>query len=404
MQIYRPEECFAVRCVMAAIVLAVVGPGCGYDSSGEAPPGAADAGAGEPDPACPDAPAAPDDLGMCAAWACDEVPAPACWECGPVAANEGSECDGVEAGACLGGACEPVPDPQLAGSTTWEATTDTIDLDGEQVPLAIYLPVSDEPSPVIVLTHGFMLQPSMYASYGEHLASWGYAVVMPDLPGDIITQKTHRELGDLLAGVVDWVEAGASQPGNPLLGRVDASRIGLAGHSLGGKLSLLLASEDARIGAVFGIDPVDAAGSPFGGDPTGFPSVAPELMEQIAAPLGLLGETVNASGGLGPACAPAEDNFQQYYAAAHSPAIQIEVVGANHMSFLDDPSCGLTCSACPAGTDDPATTRALTRGYMTAFFQLTLSDQAQFRVYLTGQPMQADVADGLVIVEHKNGL
>ncbi len=296
-----------------------------------------------------------------------------------------------------------VTDPGQAGPESWGSDTQTIDVGGESIPLTIYLPDSTGPHPTIVFTHGFTLEPSMYASYGEHLASWGYAVILPKLPGSVFSSKTHRELADLLEGVLDWIDANASDTAGPLKGRVDTGALALAGHSMGGKLSLLVASEDARPKAVFGVNPVDS-GSPLSSNPDDYPSVTPERMPDITVPLGLLGETVNASAGLGQACAPADDNFQQYYAYADSPAVQIEVLGANHMSFLDDPNCGFTCSACSAGTDDPATTRRLTQRYMTAFFQVVLRDQSAYAAFLTGSEMQADVSAGLVLTEHKNGL
>jgi hypothetical protein len=73
------------------------------------------------------------------------------------------------------------------------------------------------------------------------------------------------------------------------------------------------------------------------------------------------------------------------------------------MSFLDDPDCGMTCSACPKGTDDTAVTRMLARRYLTAFFQLVLRDLPAYQTYLTGPKMQADRAAGLVSNESKNG-
>jgi len=128
-------------------------------------------------------------------------------------------------------------------------------------------------------------------------------------------------------------------------------------------------------------------------------------MPQISIPLGLLGETVNATCTvpLCQACAPAEDNFQQYYQNAVSPAIQIEVIGANHMSFLDNPNCGVACLACPAGTDNTQITHYLTRKSMTAFYLVELKDNAAYSLFLTGAEMQADVAAGLVTMESKNG-
>ena len=82
---------------------------------------------------------------------------------------------------------------------------------------------------------------------------------------------------------------------------------------------------------------------------------------------------------------------------------EIEVVGANHMSFLDDPNCGLTCSVCATGTDEPDTTRLLTRRYMTAFFNVFLREDPPYLLYLTGSAMVDDVAAGFVTSESKNG-
>jgi predicted dienelactone hydrolase len=264
---------------------------------------------------------------------------------------------------------------------------------GETVGLTIYEPDSAGPTPVVVLSHGFQLGPADYTSYAEHLASWGFTVVLPSFPGSLISPRTHAELKTDLQSVLDWSDV-----------TLNASAIGLAGHSMGGKISLLVASDDPRPAAVFGIDPVDAA-PPFSFNAADYPSVTPELMPDITVPLVLLGETVNSGGGggFGQACAPADDNFHQYFTNATSPALEIEVTGANHMSFLDNPNCGLPCLACTAGTDDPAQTLSLTRGYMTAFFLVELADDASFQTFLTGAEMQADVNAGLVTTATANG-
>ena len=187
-----------------------------------------------------------------------------------------------------------------------------------------------------------------------------------------------------------------------LAARLDAGKIGVAGHSLGGKVSINAAILDSRIKAVVGWDPVDAL-PPFGND--GSLSVAPELMGGLTVPIALLGETTDSSGGLGGmSCAPAADNFHQYYEHATHAAIEIEVMGASHMSFLDDPACGFTCSSCPAGTDDPATSRRLTRRYLTAFLNVTLRGLPAYRSYLIGADMAGDVAAGRVRAAAKNGL
>ncbi|MDY0004400.1 MAG: hypothetical protein RBU30_24070 [Polyangia bacterium] len=282
---------------------------------------------------------------------------------------------------------------QVAVGSGGEATTLTVTLHG---------PSSAGPHPVLIFTHGFQLAPSDYASYGQHLASWGYVVIMPAMPGSAFSPTPHRVLKIYLRDLITWVETNGTTVGGPLQGKADVSRLALAGHSMGGKISFLAATEDARPKGVFGVDPVDAAGG-LGGPSADYPSVTPELMPQITVPIVSLGETLNSTGGMmGQACAPAADNFQQYYQYATSPALEVDVKNANHMSFLDDPNCGFVCSACPAGTDDTAVTRRLTRRTLTAFLEVFLRQRPEHRYWLTGAGMTADVTAGLLSIQQKN--
>ncbi len=121
----------------------------------------------------------------------------------------------------------------------------------------------------------------------------------------------------------------------------------------------------------------------------------------IDVPLVLLGETNNGSGGA--ACAPSADNFQQYFSSAVSPALEIDVLAASHMSFLDDPNCGLPCLACPAGTDNPAVSRELAQGAMIAFFEYTLGEDDDYLDWLTGSGMQSYVDAGLLSFQSSGG-
>ena len=332
--------------------------------------------------------------------------------CAAPPASDGDLCplaDGV-LGQCTNGDCLMAADPAEPGGPAGIEASGELDLPGGlfgvQIPLHIYLPADDGPHPVVILIHGFQLDAGLYASYGQHLATWGYVAILPQMPGGLIGGPTHRDLKDYTIALMDYVGQTGADPAGPFAGKADPGVIGLSGHSMGGKISLLTASEDARPQAVFGIDPVDAAGGPFSMPDDNFPSVTPERMGQIAVPVGLLGETTNATcDGFGcQACAPAADNFQQYYEFAESPALRVEVVGANHMSFLDNPNCGLFCAVCSPGTDNPETSRQLAQRSMTAFFNVYLKHQEQYRSYLTGPGIQSDVALGLVVTEHKNGL
>ena len=405
--------------LLAALPLAACGSESASDpaedaGSIDAPTEAAADSATAPDgasPACSSSPPeAPDGL-VCQQWSCAAAPAPECWDCATVADEDGTPCTLSDpeggSGECSSGACVGAKEPADPGGPAGTSKSVEIQLQGGsgtvKLPLTIYLPETSAKSPVVVLDHGFQLGAELYASYGQHLASWGYVAIVPQMPGGLIGGPSHLDLSDYLLGVLDWIDADSVSSTGALEGKSDPKRLGLAGHSMGGKISLLTATRDARSKAVFAIDPVDAAGGPIPGSEQEYPSVTPELMGSIKIPTVFLGETTNATctGFMCQACAPQDDNFHQYFVHATNPALQIEVLGANHMSFLDNPNCGLTCSVCPKGTDDPAKTRWLTRRYMTSFFNAVLRDQAGYREYLVGAKMAADVAGGLVKSEAK---
>lgn len=298
----------------------------------------------------------------------------------------------------------PVSDPREPGDE--EVVTSTfafVAADGTSIPLTLYTPAGAGPYPTIGFHHGFQLGPANYVSYGQHLASWGYVVIMPQMPGSLFSPTDHVQLRAYMIEIFDWAAGGGNIAGGPLDGKADPELVGIAGHSLGGKISFLTATTDPRIDAVFGIDPVDTPGGPGAQPSEQNPSVTPELMPLVVAPVGIVGETVNATGGLGGACAPADDNFHQYFINTTSSAVEIEFLTANHMSFLDDVNCGVSCSACPAGSDDPATTRRMTHGYMVAFFELQLRGIEGFRDHLVGPLTQPDLDAGLVAIESSNG-
>jgi dienelactone hydrolase len=276
-------------------------------------------------------------------------------------------------------------------------------LSGRTVNLKAFLPVGVTNAPVVVVHPGFMLDGTLYASYAQHLASRGTVTVVVDPPFALVFGPNQAELAQYLGKVVDWVGTESADGG--MAGVADSSKLILAGHSVGGKVSLLLATTDHRPLGVFAIDPVDAAGGPGTSPSPSNPSVTPELMNLITVPLATIGETTNATctGTLCQACAPAADNFHQYALHATSKTVEIEMVGANHMSFLDNPNCATYCSQCPVGTDNPTQTRRLTRRYLTAFTDLVARNDVGAREWLAGAPMQADVLDGGVKEQTLNG-
>lgn len=232
--------------------------------------------------------------------------------------------------------------------------------------------------PLVILSPGFQLPRDQYASACRHLASWGFVVVLQDYAGDggILSPPNHQQLAEDVGDVIDWV----LDASDGLAARVDAAHIATVGHSLGGKVSILAAILDDRVGATVGWDPVDAT-PPID---NGSPSVTPERMDELTVPIAVLGETLDATGGFSP-CAPAEDNYVQYFehACAAPVALEITIDGADHMDWVDDRAgCGFTCSVCRTGTADDAHTRAITRRATTAFLLAHLMGAGGYESFL----------------------
>jgi len=141
--------------------------------------------------------------------------------------------------------------------------------------------------PLILFNHGFMLWGELYRSYGEQLASQGFVVALPTYAMSMVA-ISHSTLAADARFVIDHCLALATDVRSPLFGLVDAGAIGAAGHSFGGKLALLEAATDPRVRAIAALDPVDGGG-PVINDPVLYPSVTPELMPEIQAPLLFVG-------------------------------------------------------------------------------------------------------------------
>jgi len=267
----------------------------------------------------------------------------------------------------------------------------TVSATGHEVAIHCAHPTdgADGPYPVVIMGHGFQLPPSQYFSYVKHLASFGYVALTVDFPAGFFGNKHVDNAKDMLGGI-DWAASA-------LAGLADSNNVGASGHSLGGKAALLAATMDQRIKASITLDPVDSAMNCSAAD---CPDVS--AMMPLPIPTGFIGETTDAAGGFQP-CAPKADNFETFYAPSASPSLSVEVLGANHMSFLDDPgSCGLTCSFCKAASIDGSVVTALSRAFMVAFYQRHLKAIAGYDLYLTGAEAQTRyVQPGLAVILSK---
>jgi dienelactone hydrolase len=276
-----------------------------------------------------------------------------------------------------------VPDPNADGPFAYaekDATT-TITATGDSVAVHAAYPTAAGAYPVIVFAHGFQLSPSLYKSYLQRLATFGYVALSVDFPTSFLGNDNPAEAKDLVGGI-DWAKADATI--GPV---VDVTTAGMTGHSLGGKLALLAATTDPRVKASIVLDPVD------GGGPTGCTApkcvTVADLMPSLKIPTGFLGETTDATGSF-QACAPAASNYTTFYAKTSTPSLEVTVTGANHMSFVDDvTACGTTCSVCNAATAPNAQVNAMAKAYVVAFYERWLRGKTAYDAYLTGAQAQA---------------
>lgn len=114
------------------------------------------------------------------------------------------------------------------------------------LPTTLRFPVTDEPAPLIVFSHGFGASPAKFERLLDAWATAGYASAAISFPltSDAI-EPAERSVGDVvnqpadLAFVVDQLLTGEYAP------RIDPTRLAAAGLSLGGLTTYLAAIDDA---------------------------------------------------------------------------------------------------------------------------------------------------------------
>lgn len=276
----------------------------------------------------------------------------------------------------------------------------------------VFIPSSDgfspatggAPYPLVAVVHGFSGSKDLMTTYGERLATWGYVALVPTLPYSSfldVLRLSHLESARGVLFLLDSVCCETGEESSTFFGLVDRSRLGCLGHSLGGKLCALAALMDGSIRAVAGLDPVDGA-DPAGlleGDPD-FPDLAPALLPDLTIPTLYLGGTEPESV-LWLECAPRSQNFHAFWLASPSPAVEIEIRGADHTDFVDQSFLFRLLDPCNTGTADERAVKDLARKYVVAFFQDRLRGWERFRSDYAGSGAEGDAALALVTWQAK---
>lgn len=305
---------------------------------------------------------------------------------------DGGGTPGVDGGGTPGVDGGPRPDggtstggPDSVGPFTVMRQTGMV---GESAATA-FVPMVSSPVPLVVFKHGFQLATSNYAITMERLASHGFVVVGVDSGGGFLGGPTNVEEQMGVSAAIDWATTSA-----PFAASVDDERVGVAGHSRGGKVSVMVAAADARVDAALLLDPVNGCGPG-----QSFSATCPDVTGAAFAgalrmPVGVMGETNNATGGFMP-CAPAAQNYQTIYDAISmsSWAVEWTFAGADHNDFTDDGGSipGIPFEACPDGPGDDMMIRAQMRAMTVAFFRRHLAGDAAMDPWLTGAMVGAGI-------------
>src|SRR6185436_19368548 len=97
----------------------------------------------------------------------------------------------------------------------------------------VFLPSTPGPRPLVSFSPGLLQPAAAYTTHGTRLASHGIAMIARNDPG--LHTMTPEVIEDLVYVVTVWLPAQNADAASPLFGRIDFSRVGLAGHSRGGK-------------------------------------------------------------------------------------------------------------------------------------------------------------------------
>jgi pimeloyl-ACP methyl ester carboxylesterase len=260
-----------------------------------------------------------------------------------------------------------------------------------------YIPSNAGLYPLIVVLPGFGATHENYARYSQHFASHGSVVLAVTFTGNgFINPDGENDL--LLIQVRDSIEHALAV----FAEKIDESRIGIVGHSQGGKMAFYAAAEFngmtpglPYVSLVVGLDPVNSGGAPC--------FIAPlECVKYPVAPnpangdIGILDGMNAASLILRSEPDPLTNPDSQFNAALFfqgydgqglhgvpPPALYVDMGSAPHGSYVDVP-------------DGESVAPVLARRTATAWIKRHFEDSLVLDDFFIGAYMQADIDAGVV--------
>ncbi|MEH6591135.1 MAG: alpha/beta fold hydrolase [Halioglobus sp.] len=265
------------------------------------------------------------------------------------------------------------------------------------IPARAYTPVDEGLYPLIVILPGFSGTFENYAPYSQHFASHGAVVLAVTFTGSGFTNiDGQNDL--LLIQVKDSIEHALAE----FTDKIDEARIGIVGHSQGGKMAFYAASEFngmnpglPHVSLAVGLDPVNSGGAPcfiFPLECVKYP-VAPNPLN---GDIGIL-DGMNAASLILRSEPDATSPDPQFNAALFyqgydgeglhgvpSPALYVDMGDAPHVAYVDLPD---------SDNSVPVFARRTTTAWIKRHFEgsMNLDD------FFTGAYMQEDIDAGVVV-------
>lgn len=229
---------------------------------------------------------------------------------------------------------------------------------GKDLECRVYFPEAGDRLPLIVFSHGFGADKSAFAAVSRHVAGRGYVIVHPshadgfgrssdrqaEGPGGIRAIRSGGGLPALLAdpgkiegrvadvaAVIDsTAQLVAKLPA--LKGRLDASRVGVGGHSYGAYTSMLIGGVTADVGSAKArsfADPRVRCILPISAQGTGQQGLTESSWSALRLPM----MTVTGSRDRGAAGQGPDWKEEPFRLSPPGDKYLVLIEGANHMSF-----------------------------------------------------------------------
>lgn len=221
--------------------------------------------------------------------------------------------------------------------------------------------------PIISFGHGFTINPNIYIHLYRHLASWGYIVIAPATETGF--SPSHTEFAKDLVFVIKDMKRRSVLPSDFFLNSADTNQTGVFGHSMGAGCSFLAGSFDNSIKAVSSL------------------AAANTNPSSITA-IGLIQRPVQLLSGGRDSIASYWSQQLPHYNNANPYRQIINIKGGNHSYFRLLPS--LDDLVDNTATITRAEQQRYTRRYVTAFFNVFLKNDTNYKTYLYGNLAQAD--------------